>query len=323
MERWMSAGGSNRAVVAALSANMGIAVAKFVAYGFTGSASMLAEGVHSVADSGNQVLLLVGGRAAKKKADAEHPFGYGRERFVYAFIVSVVLFSVGGLFACYEGIHKITHPEKVDHWYWAVGVLFFAICLEGMSFRTAIQESNRLREGESWAGFIRHATVPEPPIVLLEDFGALIGLALALIGVGLAVITGNGVWDGIGTLSIGVLLVCIAIVLAVEMKSLLIGEGASKTDVRLIRDAAVDGDTVTGVIHLRTMFLGPEELLVAMKIAVEHDETAAEVATAIDAAEARIRAAVPEARLIYLEPDIRRAEPKQGAGTVAEPAPVK
>ena len=318
----MSSGGSSKAVVAALSANMGIAVAKFVAYGFTGSASMLAEGVHSVADSGNQVLLLVGARAAKKEADAEHPFGYSRERFVYAFIVSVVLFSVGGLFACYEGIHKVAHPEKVDHWYWAVGVLLFAICLEGMSFRTAVQESNHLREGESWVGFIRHATVPELPIVLLEDFGALIGLALALIGVGLAVITGNGVWDGVGTLSIGVLLVCIAIVLAVEMKSLLIGEGASKTDVRLIREAAVDGDTVTSVIHLRTMFLGPEELLVAMKIAVEHEDTAVEIATAIDAAEARIRAAVPEARLIYLEPDIRRAEPKQGSGTVVTPEPV-
>ena len=305
----MSAGGSNKAVLAALGANMGIAVSKFVAYAFTGSASMLAEGVHSVADSGNQVLLLVGGRRAKQKADEEHPFGYGRERYVYAFIVSVVLFSVGGLFACYEGFHKITHPEKVDAWYWAVGVLVFAMVLEGMSFRTAIKESNHLREGRSWAGFIRHATVPELPVVLLEDFGALIGLVLALFGVSLAALTGNGRWDGVGTLGIGVLLVLIAIVLAIEMNSLLVGEGAGTADVKAIRAAAVDGDTVTDVIHLRTMYLGPEELLVAMKIAVEHDDTAEQVAKAIDAAEARIRTAVPEARMIYLEPDIRRPGP--------------
>jgi cation diffusion facilitator family transporter len=305
----MSAGGSTKAVVAALGANLGIAVAKFVAFAFTGSASLLAEGVHSVADSGNQCLLLIGGSQAKRKADQEHPFGYGRERFVYAFVVSVVLFSVGGLFACYEGIHKVTHPVKVDSWYWAVGVLVFAMILEGLSFRTAVQESNHLREGESWIGFIRHATVPELPIVLLEDFGALIGLVLALFGVGLAVITGDGVWDGIGTLAIGVLLVGIAVILAIEMKSLLIGEGAGTVDVQRIRDAAVDHDTVTDVIHLRTMFLGPEELLVAMKIAVQHDDTAIEIARAIDAAEARIRVAVPEARLIYLEPDIRRPGP--------------
>jgi cation diffusion facilitator family transporter len=305
----MSSGGSTKAVVAALGANMGIAVSKFVAYAFTGSASMLAEGVHSIADSGNQVLLLLGGKQAKKRADDEHPFGYGRERFVYAFIVSVVLFSLGGLFACYEGIHKLTHPEKVESWYWAVGVLLFAMVLEGMSFRTAVKESDQLREGRSWIGFIRHATVPELPVVLLEDFGALIGLTLALIGVGTAVLTDDGRWDGAGTLAIGILLVCIAVILAVEMKSLLVGEGAGKADVKAIRAAAVDGDTVTDVIHLRTMFLGPEELLVAMKIAVEHDDTAVEVARAIDAAEARIRAAVPEARLIYLEPDIRRPGP--------------
>ncbi|NUP52557.1 MAG: cation diffusion facilitator family transporter [Catenulispora sp.] len=305
----MSAGGSTKAVVAALGANMGIAVSKFVAYAFTGSASMLAEGVHSVADSGNQVLLLIGGKQAKKKADEEHPFGYGRERFVYAFVVSVVLFSLGGLFALYEGWHKVNHPEKVESWYWAVGVLLFAVVMEGMSFRTAVKESNHLREGRSWPAFIRHATTPELPVVLLEDFGALIGLCFALFGVGMAVVTDNGRWDGIGTLGIGALLVCIAVVLAVEMKSLLVGEGAGKHDVAAIRAAAVDGDTVTDVIHLRTMYLGPEELLVAMKIAVEHDETADHIAKAIDSAEERIRAAVPEARLIYLEPDIRRPGP--------------
>jgi cation diffusion facilitator family transporter len=265
---------------------------------------MLAEGVHSVADSGNQFLLLVGGKRAKRAANEEHPFGYGRERYVYGFLVSIVLFSVGGMFALYEGYEKIRHPHAIDDWYWPVGVLVFAIAAEGTSFRTAMKESNHTRGTLSWVQFIRRAKAPELPIVLLEDFGALIGLLLALIGVGVSLATDSGVWDGAGTVCIGTLLICIALVLAAETKSLLIGEGAAPESVARIRAAAVDGDTVTGVIHMRTLHLGPEELLVAAKIAVSHDDTAAEVARAIDAAEERIRAAVPIARVIYLEPDI-------------------
>jgi cation diffusion facilitator family transporter len=300
----MSASGGTKAIIAALSANLAIAAAKFVAFAFSGSSSMLAEGVHSVADSGNQALLLIGGKKAKRAANDEHPFGYGRERFVYAFLVSIVLFSVGGMFALYEGYEKVRHPHPVDHWYWPVGVLVFAILAEGSSFRTAMKESNHTRGTLSWPEFIRRAKAPELPIVLLEDFGALIGLALALAGVGIALATDSGVWDGVGTLCIGTLLICIALVLAAETKSLLIGEGATAETVDRIRAAAVDGDTVTSVIHMRTLHLGPEELLVAAKIAVDHDDTAAQVATAIDAAEERIRAAVPIARVIYLEPDI-------------------
>jgi cation diffusion facilitator family transporter len=300
----MSASGGTRAIIAALSANLAIAAAKFVAFAFSGSSSMLAEGVHSLADSGNQALLLIGARKSKRAANDEHPFGYGRERYVYAFLVSIVLFSVGGMFALYEGYEKIRHPHDVDHWYWPVGVLVFAIIAEGSSFRTAMKESNHTRGDLSWAEFIRRAKAPELPVVLLEDFGALIGLALALIGVGLAVGTGSGVWDGIGTLCIGTLLICIALVLAAETKSLLIGEGANPESTARIRAAMVDGDTVTGVIHMRTLHLGPEELLVAAKVAVQHDDTATEVARAIDAAEERIRAAEPFARVIYLEPDI-------------------
>ena len=300
----MSASGGTRAIIAALSANLAIAAAKFVAFAFSGSSSMLAEGVHSVADSGNQALLLIGGKKAKRAANDEHPFGYGRERYVYAFLVSIVLFSVGGMFALYEGYEKVRHPHPIDHWYWPVGVLVFAIVAEGSSFRTAIKESNHTRGTLSWVEFIRRAKAPELPVVLLEDFGALIGLALALAGVGIALATDSGVWDGIGTLCIGTLLICIALVLAAETKSLLIGEGAAADSVDRIRDAAVDGTTVTGVIHMRTLHLGPEELLVAAKIAVRHDETATEVARAIDAAEERIRTAVPIARVIYLEPDI-------------------
>ncbi|ARP70533.1 cation transporter [Streptomyces pluripotens] len=300
----MSASGGTKAIVAALGANLAIAASKFVAFAFSGSSSMLAEGVHSLADSGNQFLLLIGGKRARREATPQHPFGYGRERFIYAFLVSIVLFSVGGMFAIYEGYEKIRHPHELNHWYWPVGVLAFAALAEGFSFRTAIKESNELRGSLSWAQFIRRAKAPELPVVLLEDFGALIGLVLALGGVGLSVLTGDGIWDGIGTMCIGVLLVLIALVLAAETKSLLLGEGAGTGEVRKIQEAIVDGDTVTRVIHLRTLHLGPEELLVAAKIAVQHDDTAAEVANAINAAEARIRAAVPIARVIYLEPDI-------------------
>ncbi|MFD8871768.1 cation diffusion facilitator family transporter [Streptomyces sp. NPDC059590] len=302
----MSASGGTKAIVAALGANLAIAVAKFVAFAFSGSSSMLAEGVHSIADSGNQGLLLLGGKKAKREATPEHPFGYGRERYIYGFLVSIILFSIGGVFALYEGYEKIKNPHELEHWYWPVGVLIFAIVAEGFSFRTAIKESNEIRGKLSWSQFVRRAKAPELPVVLLEDLGALVGLVLALGGVGLSVLTGNGVWDGIGTVCIGALLVLIALVLAAETKSLLLGEAADVDQVAKIREAVVDGETVTGLIHMRTLHLGPEELLVAAKIAVQHDDTAAEVAHAIDAAEARIREAVPIARVIYLEPDILR-----------------
>ncbi|SDG68701.1 cation diffusion facilitator family transporter [Klenkia brasiliensis] len=301
-------GGGARAVVAALLANLGIAAAKFVAFLVTGASSMLAEAIHSVADSGNQVLLLVGGRTSRRAADAEHPFGFGRDRYVYGFLVAVVLFSVGGCFAVYEGVHKILAPEELTSPGWAFGVLGVAIVLESFSLRTAKKETDAVRhEGESYWAFIRRARAPELPVVLLEDTAALSGLLLALIGVGLTAVTGNGVWDGIGTVAIGLLLVAVASVLAVETKSLLLGEAATPDVQRRIEQALVGGEHVESVIHLRTQHLAPEELLVAAKIAVRHDDTAEAVARAIDEAESRIRTQVPIATLIYLEPDIRRA----------------
>ncbi|MFD5001199.1 cation diffusion facilitator family transporter [Streptomyces buecherae] len=315
----MSASGGTKAIVAALGANLAIAVAKFVAFAFSGSSSMLAEGVHSLADSGNQGLLLLGGKKAKREATPQHPFGYGRERYIYGFLVSIVLFTIGGVFALYEGYEKIKHPHEIEHWYWPVGVLVFAIIAETFSFRTAIKESNQVRGALSWSQFIRRAKAPELPVVLLEDLGALVGLVLALAGVSLALATGDGVWDGIGTLCIGILLVLIAIVLAAETKSLLLGEAADTDQVEAIQSAVVDGETVTRLIHMRTLHLGPEELLVAAKIAVRHDDTATEVAAAIDAAEARIRAAVPIARAIYLEPDIYSATAAASGASPTEP----
>jgi len=306
----VSAGGeSTRAIVAALAANLGIAVTKFIAYVLTGSSSMLAEAIHSVADSGNQGLLLLGGRRARRDATPAHPFGYGRERYLYAFIVSVVLFSVGGLFAIYEGWHKVRDPHPIDSWQWVpIAVLLVAIGLESFSFRTAIVESNRTRGEQSWWSFVRHAKAPELPVVLLEDFAALAGLVFALLGVGLTLATGNGVWDGIGTLMIGALLVVVAVFLSVETRSLLLGEGATPDAVRRIEAALLAEPAVQRIIHMRTMHLGPEELLVAAKIAVAGDDTAASVARAIDGAEARIRAAVPIALVIYLEPDVWSAD---------------
>ena len=305
----MSASGGTKAIVAALVANLGIAVTKFIAFLLTGSSSMLAESIHSVADSGNQGLLLVGGRRAQRAATPEHPFGYGRERYIYAFIVAIVLFSVGGLFALYEGWHKLQHPEPIESWKWVpIAVLVSAIVMESFSFRTAIVESNHVRGQQSWVSFIRRAKAPELPVVLLEDFAALVGLVLALFGVSLTLLTDDGVWDGIGTVCIGVLLVCIAVVLAIETKSLLLGEGANRDTVRLIEAALVADPAVQRIVHMRTLHLGPDELLVAAKVAVTHDDTAAEVVRAIDAAEARIREAVPIARVIYLEPDLWSVE---------------
>lgn len=316
----MSTEGGTRALIAALSANLAIAVSKFAAFAFTGSSSMLAEGVHSVADSGNQVLLLIGGKRARREADEEHPFGYGRERYVYGFLVAIVLFSLGGLFALYEGAEKIRHPHELHGWGWAVGVLLFAVAMEGWSFRTAVREASAAKGALGWVGYIRRAKAPELPVVLLEDAGALIGLVLALLGVGLTVLTGDGIWDGVGTLAIGLLLGTIAVVLALETKSLLIGESADRHSVERIRDALLEGDTITGVIHLRTLHVGPEELLVAAKIGVRREESAEQIARTIDEAEVRVRAAVPIARAIYLEPDIYSAE-KAAAGPDPEATP--
>ncbi|WP_066372977.1 cation diffusion facilitator family transporter [Herbidospora mongoliensis] len=309
----MSASGGTKAIVAALVANLSIAVAKFVAFLFTGSSSMIAEAVHSVADSGNQALLLLGGKRAARERTEQHPFGYGRERYFYSFVVAVVLFTIGALFSLYEGIHKIQAPEALTTPQWAFGVLIFAIIAEAFSFRTAIKESLPHKGNLTWWQFIRRSKSPELPVIVLEDLGALLGLIFALFGVTMAVVTGEPIWDGIGTIMIGVLLGAIAIILAIETKSLLIGESAGPEVDAQIREALESAPEVTRVIHMRTLHVGPEELLVAAKIAVQHDDTAAEVARGIDEAEQRIRAAVPIARIIYLEPAIESSTPSAPA----------
>jgi cation diffusion facilitator family transporter len=295
-----------RAVLAALGANLGIALAKFIAFLFTHSASMLAESVHSVADTGNEVLLLVGrGRSTRPPSD-EHPFGFGRERYFYGFVVSVMLFTVGAAFSVYDGLHKILNPEPIRSPQVAIIVLVLSAVLEAFSLRTGVAEANKVRGDRNWGTFIRRTKAPELPVVLLEDLAALIGLGFAFAGVTLAWVTGHGQWDGAGSLAIGLLLGTAAAILAVEMKSLLIGEAASAEVQRMIVAALEDGPEVDRVIHMRTVHISPDAILVAAKIAVRPADTAVQVAAGIDAAEKRVREAVPIARTIYLEPDIYR-----------------
>jgi len=300
----MSAGGGTRAIIAAFSANIGIAITKLIAALISNSASMLAESVHSFADSGNQLLLLLGGRKSRTAADDKHPFGYGRERYVYAFVVSIILFSVGGVFSLYEGITKLTEPHELENIWIPLIVLVIAIGLESFSLRTAVKESNHIRGTQSWIQFIRHAKQPELPVVLLEDVAALTGLVFALAGVGLTGLTHDPLWDAIGTIAIGALLVVVAIVLGIETKSLLVGEGATRADVERIRDAFNNSKRVEALIHMKTLYLGPEELMVAAKVAFPKTTKVADVARAINEVEAEIRTAVPIARVIYIEPDI-------------------
>jgi cation diffusion facilitator family transporter len=298
---------SKRAIIAALLANLGIAVLKFVAFLVTNSSSMLSEAIHSVADTGNQGLLLIGRVRARRPADENHPFGYGPVRYFYAFVVAFVLFFVGGVFSVFEGVEKLLHPHQIESAGWAVGVLLGSMVMEGLSFRTGIREANEVRPaGESWWQFIRHTKSPDLPVVLLEDSAALLGLVFALVGVVAAAITGNGRWDGLGSLAIGGLLIAVALVLVIEMGSLLVGEAARPEVRRRIGDAIEGFPKVRRCIHLRTDHLGPEEIMVAAKVEFDPDLTVPQLAAAIDELEVEIRSIEPRAAFIFVEPDVYR-----------------
>lgn len=303
----MAAGGGTKAIIAAFLANLGIAIAKVVGFLFTGSSSMLAESIHSFADTGNQGLLMLGHKLAQRDATVQHPFGYGRERYFWAFVVSLVLFTLGSVFSIVEGIDKIRHPHPLADLGWAIGILIGGILLEGWSFRTAVVEANRVRGRASWSDFIRRSRSPELPVVLLEDAGALLGLVIALCAVSLAAVTGEAIYDGVGTLLIGLLLGVIAIVLAYEMKSLLIGEGAKVEDHAKIVAALESSPRVVQLIHMRTQHIGPEELLVGAKVEFERGMSTSEIANAIDTLENAIRAQVAIVGPMYIEPDLMRA----------------
>jgi len=299
--------GSRKAIIAAFFANLGIAVAKFVGFLLTGSAGLLAEAGHSLADTGNQALLMLGGKRATRKATERHQFGFGNERYFWAFVVALVLFSMGGLFALYEGIQKLIHPHEAESLGIAIGILIAAIALETFSLMTAIREVNHVKPQDmSYWQFVRTAKQPELPIVLLEDVGAEIGLIFALVGLMMAHFTENARWDAVGSVAIGVLLIIIAAILAVRMKALLIGESASRADQDAIADALTTSESVQRIIHLRTIYFGPEELMVAAKLGFAANLTVAELAEAVDAAEAAVRTRVPSVGLIYIEPDLYR-----------------
>ncbi|MFV0286546.1 MAG: cation diffusion facilitator family transporter [Demequina sp.] len=311
----MSEGEGTRAIIAALSANLGIGVTKFAAWALTGASSMLAEAIHSVVDSGNQILLLVGKRKALKAADDTHPFGYSRNRYYYAFLVAIMLFSLGGLFSLFEAWEKWHDPEPIESWAWVpLVVLLIAMAMEGMSLRTAVREANESRGDLGWFAYIRRSRSPEIPVILLEDSAALVGLVFAFFGISMTLITGDGIWDAVGTALIGLLLVTNAIILARETKSLLMGESATQEDLGRIR-AAFAASALTDIIHLRTMHLGPDDLMVAAKVGVRPGTTIEVLARDVDDAERRIREAVPVARLIFIEPDLRHV--------LTEPAPDK
>jgi cation diffusion facilitator family transporter len=300
-----------------MAANFGIAVTKFAAFVMTGSSSMLSEAIHSVADTGNQALLLIGGRRALRAPDAQHPFGYGRTRFLYSFIVAIIIFLLGGLFSLYEGWHKFHHPDVPDRVWIAYAVLGISILLEAYSFRTALREANHSRGSKSLFRYVHDARQPELPVVLLEDTGALVGLVFALFGVAAAKITGDGRWDGVGAVAIGTLLVVIAVFLAFELSSMLVGESALPEEEARIREALAGESGIGSVIHMRTLHTGPDELLVGVKVGVKPEYQAGQLAAVINSAERRIRAAVPAARWIYIEPDI----PREPAGAAPSPRP--
>ena len=308
----MSAHGGRKAIIAAFFANLGIMIAKIIGFIFTGAASMLAEAVHSFADTSNQALLLMGGKLAEKKATSEHPFGYGRERYFWSFIVAMIIFTLGSLFAIYEGWNKLAHDSGhgLDRPEWAIGILLLAIVLESFSFRTAIIESRPLKGDMTWWEFIKHSKVPELPVVLLEDLGALVGMIIALIGIGLAMVTGDAKYDAMGSLAIGILLGIIAIVLAIEMRSLLLGESATTDMIETITCTVKEQDGVEHLINLKTQHIGPEELLVAIKVEFDNSLTPDDIAKRIDIMEACIREKVPIAKRIFVEMDVFDKERK-------------
>lgn len=302
----MSASGGTKAILAAFAANLGIAIVKFIAAFISGSSAMLAEGVHSVADAGNQLLLIIGGKRAKRKVSKLHPFGYGRVRYLYAFVVAIVLFSLGGMFSVIEGINKFRDPHPLSVWWLPLAVLAIAIILESASLRVAVKESRPLKGDLTWWQFIRRSKSPELPVVLLEDLAALLGLVIAFVGVGLTVLTGNGIYDGIATVFIGVLLIVVAIVLAIEVSSLLVGEGASDEDVAAIEAAILETRGIDRVIHMKTLYMGPDEFMIGVKVSVAPETNVRRLSVIINDAEQRIRSRVAHAKIIYVEPDVYR-----------------
>ena len=297
-------GDSTRAILFALGANFAIAVAKGVAAFVTGSGAMLAETVHSLADCGNQGLLLLGIKQAKAPPSPDYPLGYGKAIYFWSFLVAVMLFSVGGMFSLYEGIHKLSHPEPLRQWWWAVGVLVFGIAAESVSMRACIVEVNKARGSRSYKQWFRESRQAELVVIFGEDLAALAGLVFALIAVLLAVVTGNPFWDAIGTVAIGVLLIVVAVFVAIEVKAMLIGQSADPDVTKEMKSYLESRPEIARVFNFITLQLG-NDVMVSVKLQVAAADTAPQLIDSINVVEAAFRQRYPQVRWSFFEPDHR------------------
>ena len=296
-------GDSTRAIFFALGANFAIACAKGVAAFFTGSSAMLAETVHSLADCGNQLLLLLGMRQSRRPPSPDYPLGYGKAIYFWSFLVALMLFTVGGMFSLYEGIHKLQHPEPLRQWWWAAGVLVFGIVAEGISMRTCLQEVNKARGGRSLWQWFRDSRQAELVVIFGEDLAALLGLVFALFAVLMAVATGNPVWDALGTIAIGTLLIVVAVFVAIEVKAMLIGQGVHPDRQAQMRAWLEARPEIAGVFNLITLQMG-NEVMLAVKVRMREASDAGRLVAQANAVEQAMQAEFPEVRWSFFEPDV-------------------
>ena len=297
-------GDSNRAILFALAANFAIAVAKGVAAFFTGSSAMLAETVHSLADCGNQLLLLLGMKQAKRPASPDYPLGYGKAIYFWSFLVALMLFTVGGMFSLYEGIHKLHQPEPLKQWWWAVGVLVFGLVAEGMSMRACLQEVAKLRDGRTLWQWFRQSRQSELVVIFGEDFAALLGLCFALVAVLLTAATGNPLWDAAGTVMIGVLLIVVAVLVAIEIKAMLIGQSVDPAVQARMRRFLDERPEIGNVINLITLQLG-NDVMVSVQAEMREEQSARSLAMQINEVERALKLEFPEVRWSFFEPDVK------------------
>jgi len=297
-------GDSTRAILFALGANLAIACAKGVAAYFTRSSAMLAETVHSLADCGNQLLLLFGMRQARKPASPDYPLGYGKAIYFWSFLVAVMLFTVGGMFSLYEGVHKLQHPEPMQRWWWAAGVLVFGIIAEGVSMRACLQEVAKLRDGRSLWQWFRQSRQSELVVIFGEDFAALLGLCFALAAVLLTALTGNPLWDAIGTVMIGALLIVVAVLVAIEIKAMLIGQSVDPAVQARMRRFLDERPEIGNVINLITLQLG-NDVMVSVQAEMREEQSAHSLAMQINDVERALKREFPEVRWSFFEPDVK------------------
>jgi cation diffusion facilitator family transporter len=296
------------AVLTALAANVAVAVAKAAAAAITGSSAMLAESLHSVADSVNEILLIVGARRARRPADLRHPFGHARYRYLYAFVVSLAVFWIGGVLSVIEGVEHLMAGERVRDPRWALGILVLAAALEGWSLLTTTRAWRGAKGGLSWKRLVRDTKAPDLIVVFLEDVGAIVGVAIAAAGLTLTAITGEGAWDALASIAIGILLMAVGLLVNRETQSLLVGEAATVEIVGAIRDAIAGTDGVDGVRELRTIHIGPDDLVVAAGVWVDPRRTATAISRSINEAERRVRAVAPFRTIVTIEPRVKDAE---------------